>query len=83
MFAYYTIQRGDTLKSIADKFGTNTELLQKVNGIQNPDRINAGDLLIVPLSDGTPEWWRNGMVIFELPGRDAMEGLFSADAGCS
>ena len=29
MFAYYTIQRGDTLKSIADKFGTNTELLQK------------------------------------------------------
>lgn len=78
MFAYYTIQRGDTLRSIADKFGTNTELLQKVNGIQNPDRINAGDLLIVPIIGWKPpEWWRNGMVIFELPGRDAMEGLFS------
>ena len=76
MFTYYTVQRGDTLTSIAKKFGTSVALLQRINGISNPDMIDAGDMLIVPITGWKPpEWWRNGMVIFELPDRDKLESL--------
>lgn len=53
MFTYYTVQRGDTLTSIAKKFGTSVALLQRINGISNPDMIDAGDMLIVPITAGS------------------------------
>lgn len=41
----YTVKSGDTLGGIAAKFGTTVSSLQQLNGITNPDRINAGDIL--------------------------------------
>ena len=35
MYTYYTVQRGDTLKGIADSFGIGVEQIQGANGIMN------------------------------------------------
>ncbi|NJM51761.1 MAG: LysM peptidoglycan-binding domain-containing protein, partial [Sphingomonadales bacterium] len=44
----YQIQRGDTLSSIAARFGTDVATLAAANGIRNPDRIYAGQSITVP-----------------------------------
>ena len=43
----YTIQPGDTLAAIADRFGTSAGELASLNKITNPDRIIAGQVLKV------------------------------------
>jgi hypothetical protein len=43
-----TVQVGDTLGAIARRFGTTMEELQRLNGIQDPDLIFAGQRLEVP-----------------------------------
>ena len=42
---YYTIQPGDTLNGIAQKFGTTVSELQRLNGISNPNLIYAGNTI--------------------------------------
>lgn len=44
----YTVVRGDTLYSIAVRFGTTVAELSALNGISNPNLIYAGQVLIVP-----------------------------------
>ena len=44
----YIVQPGDTLYSIAQKFGTTVEILCKLNNITNPDLIQVGQVLILP-----------------------------------
>lgn len=39
---YYTIQPGDTLSEIAERFGTTTQALAALNGIADPNLIYAG-----------------------------------------
>lgn len=41
----YTVQRGDTLFSIAQRYGTTVEVLQALNGITNPGQIRVGQVL--------------------------------------
>jgi murein DD-endopeptidase MepM/ murein hydrolase activator NlpD len=45
--ATHMIQPGDTLASIAERFGTGVRQLTLLNGITNPDRIFAGQVLKV------------------------------------
>ncbi len=47
---FYTVKSGDTLTSIARRFGTTIEQLVKWNGIPNPDVINVAQRLIVAKS---------------------------------
>ena len=44
----YTVVAGDTLSAIAKKFGTTVEILCQLNGIEDPDKINVGLVLILP-----------------------------------
>ncbi len=44
----YTIQRGDTLYSIARRYGWSVWYLASVNHIANPNRITAGQVLLIP-----------------------------------
>ena len=43
----YTVQYGDTLENIANKFGTTVSQLQTLNNIANPDYIQVGQVLTV------------------------------------
>ncbi len=46
--ATYLIARGDTLGSIAARFGSTVDQLLKLNGMSNPNQITAGTNLVVP-----------------------------------
>jgi LysM repeat protein len=44
----YVVQPGDTLARIARRFGVDMTVLARINGISNPNRIYAGQTLIIP-----------------------------------
>ncbi|MDQ2688723.1 MAG: LysM peptidoglycan-binding domain-containing protein, partial [Chloroflexota bacterium] len=44
----YTVQQGDTLAAIAQRFGTTTAALQQANGIDDPNQITVGQVLVIP-----------------------------------
>ncbi|HMO53245.1 MAG TPA: polysaccharide deacetylase family protein, partial [Tepidiformaceae bacterium] len=49
----YTIVRGDTLFSLARRFGTTVEAISALNGITDPNAIEVGDVIRIPTA-GTP-----------------------------
>jgi LysM repeat protein len=48
----YTVQRGDTLSAIAQRFGLTVAELASANGLANPSLIYAGQILILPGAAG-------------------------------
>lgn len=46
----YVVRAGDTLKDIAARYGTTWQILAAVNGLVNPNRIFAGQRLIIAYS---------------------------------
>lgn len=46
--AWYTVRWGDTLSSIAWRFGTNVWAIVQANGLANPNWIYAGQRLYIP-----------------------------------
>ena len=47
----YTVQPGDTLYRIAQKYGTTVNMIARYNGIPDPDVIESGRLLRIPVSE--------------------------------
>jgi LysM repeat protein len=50
----HIVMSGDTLSGIALSLGVSVEALAAANGLANPDLIVTGDLLRVPMFDGSP-----------------------------
>jgi len=46
--AYYIVQEGDSLWSIATRFGVSLESLQQANNITDPSQVGIGTRLIIP-----------------------------------
>lgn len=44
----YVVQGGDTLAAIAQRFGTTVAALQAANGIEDPNEIIVGQVLVIP-----------------------------------
>ena len=44
----YTVQEGDTVQSIAEKFGVNEKDLRQANGLSSHDTVKPGDKLTIP-----------------------------------
>lgn len=51
---YYTVQGGDTLSAIANRFSTSVNTLAHLNDIQNVNRIYVGQRLLVRQAAATP-----------------------------
>jgi LysM repeat protein len=45
---FYTIERGDTLAVIAARFQVTVESIVELNGLSNPDDIQAGQTIEIP-----------------------------------
>ncbi len=56
--SYYTVRWGDTLSSIAARYGTTVQALMWANNILNPNYVYAGMILYVPCS--TPSYTSTG-----------------------
>ncbi len=70
--AGYTVQAGDTLGEIARKHGTTISALSNANGISNPNRIRAGQVLTIPGasgSDGVRHKVKRGESLSEIAAR--------------
>jgi LysM repeat protein len=52
----YTVRAGDTLSSIAERFGTTVASLAASNHLANPNLIYAGQVLDVPAGAGPTAW---------------------------
>ena len=52
-FVWHTVQRGDTLSSIARTYGTTWQAIAQANSISDPSTIYAGQRLKVPTSGGS------------------------------
>jgi LysM repeat protein len=44
----YRVQSGDTLHSIAVRFGSSVKAIQELNGIVDPTRLRVGQILRIP-----------------------------------
>lgn len=60
VYVKHTVQPGETLFIIADAYGVTMDELIEINEIENPDYIQAGEVLLVPSngtvpSDGQPQ----------------------------
>ncbi|MGH9271649.1 MAG: LysM peptidoglycan-binding domain-containing protein [Ilumatobacteraceae bacterium] len=51
---FYEIKSGDTLSGIAASFGLPVEAIMSVNGITDPNRIVAGQVISLPLLSELP-----------------------------
>lgn len=49
----YTVVSGDTLSAIGAKFGVSYEAIAQANGISDPNRINAGQVLVIPTNQAS------------------------------
>ncbi|KAI3945302.1 hypothetical protein MKX01_035063 [Papaver californicum] len=49
----YVLKEGDSIGSLASRFGVSMESIESLNGITNPDNVTVGDLYYIPL-DSVP-----------------------------
>ena len=49
----YTIQRGDTLSEIAQRYNTTVNELVRLNNIQNPNMIYSNEILLIPTKNNS------------------------------
>jgi N-acetylmuramoyl-L-alanine amidase len=64
----YVVESGDTLSSIAQRFGVTVAAIVEANDLTDPDRLAIGDELVIP-GGAAPE-----VPATEVPAEDATEG---------
>ncbi|MBV6394571.1 MAG: hypothetical protein HFACDABA_00137 [Anaerolineales bacterium] len=67
----YIVQPGDTLSSIASRFGVSVDELMAANGITNPNLLSAGQQLVIPGLEGVTGVLDTEVVAFG----DSLRGL--------
>jgi LysM repeat protein len=51
----HVVQRGDTLQAIAFDFGVSVDALQRANGVENPQFLQVGQRLVIPLQEASEQ----------------------------
>lgn len=70
----YTVQQGETLSQIAQRFGTTVSYLALINGISNPNLIYPGQVLKIS-SSGIPSTGGEGLRSYVVQSRDTLSGI--------
>lgn len=63
----YVMKDGDSVQSLASRFGVSMDSIEQVNGISNPDNVTVGALYYIPLNSGLPQKSFNFFYLFFLP----------------
>jgi LysM repeat protein len=58
----YVVRQGDTLYSVARRYGITVSAIMQANGLQNPNRIYAGQRLVIPGATSAPSSSPSGSV---------------------
>lgn len=48
----YVMRDGDSVASLASRFGVSMDSIERANGIENPDNVSVGSLFYIPLNSG-------------------------------
>jgi spore germination protein len=62
----YVVQPDDTLYDIAHRFGLTMRILQRANGLEDPECIRPGDALLVPRLSGKVRSVREGESLADI-----------------
>lgn len=62
MYTIYQVQNGDTLASVASKFGISVNNLSSLNGIMVGSLLNPGDYIVVPKVQNENPYFREYIV---------------------
>ena len=76
----HQVRRGETLSIIASKYGVSSSEIIRVNGIRNPNRIEVGQLLVVPMRGGAPSTSVATAVLTSRPEPEAPSSSSSASS---
>ncbi|MFP2911555.1 LysM domain-containing protein [Pyxidicoccus sp. 3LFB2] len=71
----YSIRSGDTLGAIARRFNTSVDKLAKANGIANPNRIFAGQKIVVDGFDAPRASGGGGGGSYTVKSGDTLSGI--------
>ncbi|MGE3855975.1 MAG: LysM peptidoglycan-binding domain-containing protein [Dehalococcoidia bacterium] len=72
----YTVQPGDTLAAIAQRFGTSVAVLAQSNRIANPDVIEVGQEITIPgASSGGGEPQGGGAAVYRVQSGDTLYAI--------
>ncbi|KAL6006071.1 hypothetical protein ACLOJK_040116 [Asimina triloba] len=52
----YVMGDGDTIGSLASRFGVSMDSIEAVNGISDPDNVSVGDVYYIPLNSGESQF---------------------------
>ncbi|MDR1099991.1 MAG: M23 family metallopeptidase [Treponema sp.] len=66
LYDSYTVQKGDIIGDIAEKFGLNQDTIISCNGIKNTRLIQIGQVLRIPNQDGILHTVKNGDALAAL-----------------
>jgi len=61
----YVVRRGDTLYSVARRYGTTANAIVQANGLRNSNRIYVGQRLVVPTSGAAPQAATSGSYVVQ------------------
>ena len=77
---FYTVQNGDTLSAIANRYGTTVQELVDINQLTNPNLIYPGQILRIATNSTTPEeeTRATGSIIYTVQRGNTLSQIASA-----
>jgi len=71
----YTVQPGDTLAKLANRFGVTVDALVEANGIEDPNLIRVGQVLTIPASATAPPTPAGDVLTYTVQAGDTLAKL--------
>ena len=73
----HSVRRGETLSSIAARYGTTIQAIVRANGLANPNTIYAGQRLVIPTGSSGSTTQSNSSWTYTVRRGDSLSGIAS------